>query len=81
MTFTANKSAIGHSLAGSGAIFIDLKGEFDTLYGEYIDEAIVLSLLGFLAIVVALGRRGKTGGGQTQGEGGKGLAHGQSLQS
>ena len=43
------------ALAGSGAIFIDLKGEFDTLYGEYIDEAIVLSLLGFLAIVVALG--------------------------
>ena len=43
------------ALAGSGALFVDLKGEFDTLYGEYIDEAIVLSLLGFLAIVVALG--------------------------
>ena len=47
--------AVRTALAGSGAIFIDLKGEFDTLYGEYIDEAIVLSLLGFLAIVVALG--------------------------
>jgi len=47
--------AVRTALAGSGAIFIDLKGEFDTLYGEYINEAIVLSLLGFLAIVVALG--------------------------
>lgn len=47
--------AVRTALTGSGAIFIDLKGEFDTLYGEYIDEAIVLSLLGFLAIVVALG--------------------------
>jgi predicted exporter len=47
--------AVRTALAGSGAIFIDLKGEFDTLYGEYISEAIVLSLLGFLAIVVALG--------------------------
>jgi predicted exporter len=47
--------AVRAALAGSGAIFIDLKGEFDTLYGEYIDEAIVLSLIGLLAIVVALG--------------------------
>ncbi len=42
------------ALAGSGALFVDLKGEFDTLYGDYIDEAIVLSLAGFFAIVVVL---------------------------
>jgi predicted exporter len=42
------------ALAGSGALFVDLKGEFDTLYGDYIDEAIVLSLAGFAAIVVVL---------------------------
>lgn len=47
-------AAVREALAGSGALFIDLKGEFDTLYGEYIDEAIVLSLAGFLAIVVAM---------------------------
>ena len=43
------------ALAGSGALFVDLKGEFDTLYGDYINEAIVLSLSGFAAIVVVLG--------------------------
>lgn len=47
-------AAVRDALAGSGALFIDLKGEFDTLYGEYIDEAIWLSLAGFLAIVVAM---------------------------
>ena len=47
--------AVRAALVGSGALFIDLKGEFDTLYGEYIDEAVLLSLLGLLAIVVALG--------------------------
>lgn len=46
--------AVRAALAGSGAIFIDLKGEFDTLYGEYIDEAVLLSMAGFLAIVVVL---------------------------
>ncbi|QHE88392.1 MMPL family transporter [Hydrogenophaga sp. BPS33] len=47
--------AVRAALAGTGALFIDLKGEFDTLYGEYIDEAIVLSLAGFIAITVVLG--------------------------
>ena len=42
------------ALAGSGALFVDLKGEFDTLYGDYINEAILLSLAGFAAIVVVL---------------------------
>ncbi len=46
--------AVRAALAGSGALFIDLKGEFDALYGEYIDEAVQLSLAGFLAIVVVL---------------------------
>jgi predicted exporter len=47
-------AAVREALAGSGALFIDLKGEFDTLYGDYIDEAIVLSLAGLLAIVLLL---------------------------
>lgn len=46
--------AVRAALADSGALFIDLKGEFDTLYGEYIDEAIKLSLAGFIAIVVVM---------------------------
>lgn len=46
--------AVRAALAGSGALFVDLKGEFDTLYGDYIDEAVQLSLAGFLAIVVVL---------------------------
>jgi predicted exporter len=46
--------AVRDALAGSGALFIDLKGEFDALYGEYIQEAIQLSAAGCLAIVVAL---------------------------
>ena len=43
------------ALAGSGALFIDLKGEFDSLYSTYISEATWLSLAGFAAIVVVLG--------------------------
>lgn len=39
------------ALAGSGALFIDMKNEFDTLYNDYLDEATLLSLAGFLAIV------------------------------
>jgi len=43
------------ALAGSGASFVDLKQEFETVYGDYLDEAIVLSLLGLLGIVALLG--------------------------
>lgn len=43
------------ALAGSGASFIDLKQEFETVYGDYLDEAIVLSLLGMVAIAAVLG--------------------------
>jgi len=39
------------ALAGSGALFIDMKNEFDTLYNDYLDEATLLSLAGFFAIV------------------------------
>ena len=39
------------ALAGSGALFIDMKNEFDTLYNDYLDEGRLLSLAGFLAIV------------------------------
>lgn len=42
------------ALAGSGALFIDLKNEFDTLYNDYLHEATLLSLAGFAAIVVLL---------------------------
>jgi predicted exporter len=45
---------VRRALAGSGALFIDLKGEFDALYGEYIHEATLLSLAGFVAIVLLL---------------------------
>lgn len=39
------------ALAGSGALFIDMKNEFDTLYNDYLHEATLLSLAGFVAIV------------------------------
>jgi predicted exporter len=35
-------------------LFIDLKGEFDQLYGDYLDEAIFLSAAGALAILLML---------------------------
>jgi predicted exporter len=42
------------ALAGSDALFVDLKGEFDSLYADYLQEAVLLSLAGLLAIVVLL---------------------------
>ncbi|MDP2880703.1 MAG: MMPL family transporter [Azonexus sp.] len=42
------------TLAGSGALFIDMKLEFDRLYNDYLDEATLLSLAGFAAIVALL---------------------------
>ena len=41
-------------LAGSGALFIDMKLEFDKLYNDYLHEAMLLSLAGLLAIVALL---------------------------
>jgi len=42
------------ALADSGALFIDMKFEFDRLYNDYLDEATLLSLAGFVAIVALL---------------------------
>ena len=39
------------ALAGSGVLFLDMKGEFDRLYGDYLSEAVTLSSAGLLAIV------------------------------
>lgn len=43
------------ALEGSGANFVDLKQEFESLYGEYLGQAITLSLLGLAGIVLVLG--------------------------
>lgn len=43
------------ALSGSNAVFVDLKSEFDALYGGYVEEAVRLSLAGFAAIVLLLG--------------------------
>lgn len=45
---------IRSALAGSDALFIDMKDEFDTLYSDYLGEAITLSLAGVGAIIVLL---------------------------
>jgi predicted exporter len=42
------------SLAGSGALFVDIFGESNHLYQAYLDEAILLSLAGSLAIVLLM---------------------------
>jgi predicted exporter len=42
------------ALAGSDALFVDLKTELDSLYADYLQEAVLLSLAGLLAIVVLL---------------------------
>jgi predicted exporter len=43
------------ALKGSGALFVDLKTEFETMYSGYIEEAVRLSLAGLGAIVLLLG--------------------------
>jgi predicted exporter len=47
-------SLVRAALTGSGAIFIDMKDEFESLYGQYIAEAQWLSLAGLVCIVVLL---------------------------
>ncbi|MBS1143844.1 MAG: hypothetical protein H6R14_1250 [Proteobacteria bacterium] len=47
--------AVRTALAGSDALFIDMKLEFDTLYNDYLHEATLLSLAGLAAIVALLG--------------------------
>ena len=46
--------AVRAALAGSDALFVDLKAELDSLYADYLQEAVLLSLAGLLAIVVLL---------------------------
>lgn len=46
---------LAQALAGSGALFVDLKTEFETLYSTYMTEATRLALVGVLAIAVLLG--------------------------
>jgi predicted exporter len=46
--------AVRTALAGSGALFLDMKGEFDALYGNYLSEAAWLSAAGFAAIAALL---------------------------
>lgn len=45
---------LSQALAGSGALFVDLKTEFESLYSTYMDEATRLALTGVLAIAVLL---------------------------
>jgi len=45
---------VRQALAGSDALFIDMKVEFDKLYNDYLKEATLLSLAGFAAIVLLL---------------------------
>jgi predicted exporter len=42
------------ALAGSDALFVDMKGEFDALYASYLDEAILLALAGVAAVFLTL---------------------------
>ena len=42
------------ALAGSSAVFVDMKGEFDDLYSGYVSEAVRLSLAGCALIVLLL---------------------------
>ncbi len=46
--------AVRAALAGSGVLFLDMKGEFDALYGDYLREAVWLSSAGLVAIVALL---------------------------
>jgi predicted exporter len=46
--------AVRSVLAGSNALFIDMKVEFDKLYNDYLHEAMLLSLAGVLSIVALL---------------------------
>lgn len=42
------------ALAGSGALFIDMKTEFDRLYSDYLHEAMWLALSGMAAVMLLL---------------------------
>jgi predicted exporter len=42
------------ALAGSGALFIDMKAEFNQLYNDYLQEAMLLALSGLGAVLLLL---------------------------
>jgi predicted exporter len=46
---------LAEALTGSGAVFVDMKGEFDALYSGYVSEAVQLSLAGCALILLLLG--------------------------
>ena len=46
--------ALRAALAGSSGLFVDMRTGFEDLYNGYVDEAVQLSLAGFLAIVLLL---------------------------
>ena len=48
---TLDAGALRSALAGSGALFIDMKSELDALYAHYLNEARLLALAGLAAIV------------------------------
>jgi predicted exporter len=48
---TLDADALRSALAGSGALFIDMKSELDALYAHYLNEARLLALAGLAAIV------------------------------
>ena len=52
---TIASASVRTALAGSEALFIDMKAEFDHLYSDYLQEALLLSLGGFAAICLLLG--------------------------
>jgi len=45
---------VAQTLSGSGALFIDLKGELDSLYDSYLGEAVWLSLAGVALVLLLL---------------------------
>ncbi|MFP5468027.1 MAG: MMPL family transporter, partial [Gammaproteobacteria bacterium] len=45
---------VRQALEGTSAVFIDLKGEFETLYADYLGQAIALSLAGVVLITLML---------------------------
>lgn len=45
---------LGQALAGTGAVLVDLKGEFEGIYASYLDQAMGLSLGGVLAVIALL---------------------------
>ncbi|KAB2912660.1 MAG: MMPL family transporter [Dechloromonas sp.] len=47
-------SRLRAALTGSGALFIDMKAEFDQLYDDYLQEAMLLSLSGLGAVLLLL---------------------------